>query len=157
MIKNGIIESSVGVKGPQIPSHWTSAVPQKYKRNAISGECKCNFLPLISRTISFNLLLILISKNVNPQFQTDCLKKNRKTSQPRLICSKWGKMLLRRKLYRWNRTTRYNKRREEHCHIGKNSEPAKHLYQFLEHRFTGRFLEEFRIKQDKEKFTKHIT
>ena len=38
MIKNGIIETSVRVKESKIPNHWSSAVPQKYKRNAILGD-----------------------------------------------------------------------------------------------------------------------
>ena len=37
MIKNGIIETSVVVKESKIPNHWSSAVPKKYKRNAILG------------------------------------------------------------------------------------------------------------------------
>ena len=38
MIKNCIIEKSVAVKESKIPSHWSSAVPKKYKRNAIIGD-----------------------------------------------------------------------------------------------------------------------
>ena len=38
MIKNGIIETSVVVKESKIPNHWSSAVPKKYKRNAILGD-----------------------------------------------------------------------------------------------------------------------
>ena len=65
-----------------MPNHWSSAVPKMYKRNAILGDLhrahkissnfelqklriKKNILALISRTISFSLLLILIGKNVN--------------------------------------------------------------------------------------------
>ena len=35
---------------------------------------------------------------------------------------------------------------DEHSDIGKNSEPAKHLNQFPEHRFNWKFSEEFQIK-----------
>ena len=35
MIKNGIIEASIVVRKSKIPNHWSSAVPKKYKRNAI--------------------------------------------------------------------------------------------------------------------------
>ena len=38
MIKNGIIETSLVVKESKIPNHWSSAVPKRYKRNAILGE-----------------------------------------------------------------------------------------------------------------------
>ena len=38
LIKNGIIETSVAVKESKIPSHWSSAVLKKYKRNAILGD-----------------------------------------------------------------------------------------------------------------------
>ena len=38
LIKNGIIETSVVVKESKIPNHWSSAVPKKYKRNAILGD-----------------------------------------------------------------------------------------------------------------------
>ena len=38
MIKNGIIETSVSAKEPKIPNQWSSAVPKKYKRNAILGD-----------------------------------------------------------------------------------------------------------------------
>ena len=38
MIINGIIETSVAVKESKIPNHWSSAVPKKYKRNAILGD-----------------------------------------------------------------------------------------------------------------------
>ena len=38
MIKNGIIEISVAVKESKIRNHWSSAVPKKYKRNAILGD-----------------------------------------------------------------------------------------------------------------------
>ena len=38
MIKNGIIETSVVVKESKMPSHWSSAVPKKYKQNAILGD-----------------------------------------------------------------------------------------------------------------------
>ena len=38
MIKNGIIETSVVLKEYKIPNHWSSAVPKKYKRNAILGD-----------------------------------------------------------------------------------------------------------------------
>ena len=38
MIKNGIIETYVAVKESKIPNHWSSAVPKKYKRNAILGD-----------------------------------------------------------------------------------------------------------------------
>ena len=38
MIKNGIIETSVAVKESKIPNHGSSAVPKKYKRNAILGD-----------------------------------------------------------------------------------------------------------------------
>ena len=38
MIKNGIIETSVAAKESEIPNHWSSAVPKKYKRNAILGD-----------------------------------------------------------------------------------------------------------------------
>ena len=78
MVKNGIIETCVVVKESKIPNHWSSAVPQKYKRNAILGDLHKankilnlnsvlgkNISALISRTISFSLLLILISKNAN--------------------------------------------------------------------------------------------
>ena len=37
MIKNGIIETSVVVKESEIPNHWSSAVPTKFKINAIVG------------------------------------------------------------------------------------------------------------------------
>ena len=37
-IKNGIIETSVVVKESKIPNHWSSAVPKRYKRNAIVGD-----------------------------------------------------------------------------------------------------------------------
>ena len=82
MIKNGIIETSVVVKESKIPSQWSSAVPKKYKRNAILGDLdrahktssifelknsllRKSILALISRTISFNLLLNVISKKAN--------------------------------------------------------------------------------------------
>ena len=82
MVKNGILEISVVVKECKIPNHWSSAVPKKYQRNAILGDLhrankissnfelekqriKKNISALISRTISFSLLLILISKNAN--------------------------------------------------------------------------------------------
>ena len=35
VIKNGINEASTVVKESKIPNHWSSAVPKKYKRNAI--------------------------------------------------------------------------------------------------------------------------
>ena len=38
MVKNGIIETSVVVKESKIPNHWSSAVPKKYKINAILGD-----------------------------------------------------------------------------------------------------------------------
>ena len=38
MIKNSIIETSVAVKESKIPNYWSSAVPKKYKRNAILGD-----------------------------------------------------------------------------------------------------------------------
>ena len=38
MIKNGIFETFVVVKESKIPNHWPSAVPKKYKRNAILGD-----------------------------------------------------------------------------------------------------------------------
>ena len=38
MIKNGIVETSVVVKESKIPNHWSSAVPKKYKQNAILGD-----------------------------------------------------------------------------------------------------------------------
>ena len=38
MIKNGIIEITVAVKESKIRNHWSSAVPKKYKRNAILGD-----------------------------------------------------------------------------------------------------------------------
>ena len=38
MVKNGIIETSVAVKESKIPNHWSSAVPKKYKINAILGD-----------------------------------------------------------------------------------------------------------------------
>ena len=38
MIKNGIIETSVSAKESKIPNQWSSAVPKKYKRNAILGD-----------------------------------------------------------------------------------------------------------------------
>ena len=38
MIKNGIIETFVVVKEFTIPNQWSSAVPPKYKRNAILGD-----------------------------------------------------------------------------------------------------------------------
>ena len=79
MVKNGIIETCVVVKESKIPNQWSSAVPKKYKRNAILGDLHRankilnlknsvlgkNISALISRTISFSLLLILISKNAN--------------------------------------------------------------------------------------------
>ena len=37
MVRNGIIETSVVVKESKIPNHWSSAVPKKYKINAILG------------------------------------------------------------------------------------------------------------------------
>ena len=80
IIKNGIIETSVAVKESKIPNHWSSAVPKKYKRNAILGDLhrahkisnnfeleeqhiKKKYLSI--RTILFCLLLILISKSAN--------------------------------------------------------------------------------------------
>ena len=81
MIKNGVIETSVGVKESKIPNQWSSAVFKKYKRNAILGDLQKrhpssntfelgkelkNILALILCTISFNLVLIVISKNANP-------------------------------------------------------------------------------------------
>ena len=80
LIKNGIIETSVAVKESKIPSHWSSAVLKKYKRNAILGDLhrahkisnnfeleeqhiKKKYLSI--RTILFCLLLILISKSAN--------------------------------------------------------------------------------------------
>ena len=82
MVKNGIIETSVIVKGSKIHNHWSSAVPKKYQRNAILGDLhwahkiSSNFelekqhirkkiLTLVSHTISFSLLSFIISKNVN--------------------------------------------------------------------------------------------
>ena len=38
MIKNSVDETSVAVKESKIPNHWSSAVPKKYKRNAILGD-----------------------------------------------------------------------------------------------------------------------
>ena len=38
MIKNGIAEISVVVKESKISNRWTSAVPKKYKRNAVLGD-----------------------------------------------------------------------------------------------------------------------
>ena len=38
MIKNSINETSVAVKESKIPNYWSSAVPKKYKRNAILGD-----------------------------------------------------------------------------------------------------------------------
>ena len=58
-IKNGITETSVVVKQSNL-NHRSSAVPKKYKRNAIIGN-----LQRVHK-ISFNLCLILISKNANP-------------------------------------------------------------------------------------------
>ena len=73
MIKNSIDETSVAAKESKIPNHWSSAVPKKYKRNAIVGNLyrahkissnsnlknsvlRKNILALISRTILFSLL-----------------------------------------------------------------------------------------------------
>ena len=73
MIKNSIDEPSVAAKESKIPSHWSSAVPQKYKRNGIVGDLyralkissnsnlknsvlRKNILALISCTILFSLL-----------------------------------------------------------------------------------------------------
>ena len=85
MIKNGVIEASVVVKKSNIPSHWSSAVPKKFNQNVILGDLhrtytiqfrvvlhlkngvlKKSTLALYSCTISFNLLLILISKTADP-------------------------------------------------------------------------------------------
>ena len=80
MIKNGVIETSIAVKESKIPNHWLSAVPKKYKRNAILGDfdrahkisnnfelekqhIKKKYLSI--RTILFCLLLILISKRAS--------------------------------------------------------------------------------------------
>ena len=38
MINNDITEASVVVAESKIPNHWSSAVPKKYKRNAILGD-----------------------------------------------------------------------------------------------------------------------
>ena len=43
MVKTGIIETYVVVKESKIPNHWSSAVPKKYKRNAILGDFSSNF------------------------------------------------------------------------------------------------------------------
>ena len=37
-VKNGITETSVVIKEFKIPNHWSSAFPEKYKRNAILGD-----------------------------------------------------------------------------------------------------------------------
>ena len=37
-------------------------------------------------------------------------------------------------------------RGDEHCDIGKSSEPAKHLYEFLEHKFNWKILGKVPIK-----------
>ena len=46
---------------------------------------------------------------------------------------------------------------DEHSDIGKNSEPAKHLNQFPEHRFNWNIVRRVPNKKDKERFMKHIT
>ena len=38
MIQNSIIQISVVVRESKIPNHLSSAVPEKYKRNAIIGD-----------------------------------------------------------------------------------------------------------------------
>ena len=38
MIKNGIIEASVGAKESKIPNQWSSVIFKKYKRNRIVGD-----------------------------------------------------------------------------------------------------------------------
>ena len=93
MVKDGIIETSVVVKESKIPNYWSSAVPKKYKINAILGDLHwankfqvilCmknsilgkNILALISHTVSFSLLLFLISKNANLYLLTGYLKKD---------------------------------------------------------------------------------
>ena len=64
IIKNDIIETSVIAKKSKILNHWSSAVPKKYRRNAILGyldrahkissnfelEKQCIFLALIFLT-----------------------------------------------------------------------------------------------------------
>ena len=85
MIKHGIIETFVVVKeskvitGHRWPNYWSSTVCKKYKWNAILGDLhrahkissnfevensvlRKNFVALLFRTISFNLLSILIIK-----------------------------------------------------------------------------------------------
>lgn len=83
MIKNVIIETSVVVKESKIPNHWPSAVPKNINKMQFLeiyvrhmefqvtltlkiSVLRKNILALISRKISFSLLLILISKNANP-------------------------------------------------------------------------------------------
>ena len=83
MIKNVIIETSVVVKESKIPNHWSSAVPKNINKMQFLeiyvrhmefqvtltlkiSVLRKNILALISRKISFSLLLILISKNANP-------------------------------------------------------------------------------------------
>ena len=98
MIKNVIIETSVVVvvKESKIANHWSSAVPKKYKRNVVLRDLQrtykisynfefeiegikkkhprvSNYIPII---ISFDLLLMPISKNENPYLLIDYLKKN---------------------------------------------------------------------------------
>ena len=46
---------------------------------------------------------------------------------------------------------------DEHSDKGKNSEPAKHLYQFPEHSFNWNVLRRVPNKLNKERFMKHIT
>ena len=38
MIKNGIIEASVGAKESKIPNQWSSVIFKNYKRNRIVGD-----------------------------------------------------------------------------------------------------------------------
>ena len=82
-------------------NHWSSAVPKKYKRNAVLGDLhkmhkiasnfelknsalQKNILVLISRTISFNLLLFRIrwdeysdiGKNSEPSKHLNFLNTN---------------------------------------------------------------------------------
>ena len=61
IVKTGIIETSVVVKESKRPNHWSSAVPKKYKRNAILGD----YIGKIKFQVILNLKNSVLRKNIS--------------------------------------------------------------------------------------------
>ena len=207
MIKHGIIQTSVFVKESKIPNHWSSAVPKKYKRNAILGDLhmankiSSNFeletQRIKKKYLSVNILYNFIQSNFN-SYQQKCEslipnwlfeEKHRKTIYIRIpFCQSnehnalkfirklegfakekysfaiiWKTRNIRSLFNLKDKTSHVSSvvyegkcncgenyigetgrnvtiRWDEHSDIYKNSEPAKHIKQFPEHRFNWEIL-----------------